>query len=425
MLMITICYWRPRPIHNYLVQIENSSYDDQIKTYYKPLSKNQPIVIVDIDDRSIKEVGSWPWNRKIFAKLVEKLNEKKIKALVFDALFSDISENPIDTILNNNYSEELKKQLIPLRNDLDFDDKFVKKLNPNNTCLAFVLTDYENELGKLPPPILTLDSALIDDYSFLKAKGYISNFDSLQSATNHAGFVNTTLDQDGILRFSPLVYRYGLDVFASLGLKAAQLYLSEPSAAIILNKTKDKIIPKLIQIGDRKIPVDSWGRILVPFRGPPFSFPYISAVDVLNDKVSLDQLQDKLVFIGSTAVSTGDFKTVAISSFMPGVEVHAAIASGIIDNYLPNRPIWGKNVAVITLTLIGLITIYVFQFLNEWKKFLFSLGVIFILAILNRVIWYVYGVSTAFFFSIPTVAFLFQIDFSIELLGYKPNKKNE
>jgi adenylate cyclase len=119
----------------------------------------------------------------------------------------------------------------------------------------------------------------------MSAKGYISNFEDLQKIAPYTGFVNTTIDKDGVLRSTPLVYRFGLDVFGSLALRAAQLFLSESKPILIFTKTQDKIIPRSIILGKRKIPLDAWGRIIIPFRGPPYTFPYISAIDVIKGNV--------------------------------------------------------------------------------------------------------------------------------------------
>jgi adenylate cyclase len=101
--MCVITYWRPTIIENYLLNVENQSYDTQIKSYYKKLQANQPIVIEDINDKSIKEIGSWPPDRNTFSKLMTNLHKFGAKTVALYVLFSEKSINPVDLILNSEF----------------------------------------------------------------------------------------------------------------------------------------------------------------------------------------------------------------------------------------------------------------------------------------------------------------------------------
>jgi hypothetical protein len=60
-------------------------------------------VIEDIDDKSIKEIGSWPPDRNTFSKLMTNLHKFGAKTVALDVLFSEKSINPVDLILNSEF----------------------------------------------------------------------------------------------------------------------------------------------------------------------------------------------------------------------------------------------------------------------------------------------------------------------------------
>ncbi len=163
-------------------------------------------------------------------------------------------------------------------------------------------------------------------------------------------------------------------------------------------------------MGERSIPTDPWGRILIPFRGDPGSFPSISATDLLQGKVAAELVRGKLIFIGLTATASSDLVATAISPVFPGVEVQASIASGIIDGYLPHKPNWGRGMAVLLVLILGLGAAILYPRISRMAAFVSSALIIGALHFINQWLWTHHSMVLSFFFPMPTLITLFILD---------------
>jgi adenylate cyclase len=179
-------------------------------------------------------------------------------------------------------------------------------------------------------------------------------------------------------------------------------------------------------LGNTLIPTDPWGRILIPFRGRPYSFPYLSASDLLNGKIEEEQVRDKLIFIGLSATAASDLVATAISPVFPGVEVQASIASGIIDHYLPHKPNWGRGAAIALVLILGIGAAITFPYISKVVAFLGSALIILILEGVNYWVWTRHQIVLAFFFPMPTLVTLFILDLiSAYIADIREKKKNQ
>ena len=105
--------------------------------------------------------------------------------------------------------------------------------------------------------------------------------------------------------------------------------------------------------GVLNIPVDDEVATYVPYRGEQGSFTYVSIVDVLHDRIELSQLKDQVVLIGTTATGLMDMRATPVGEIYPGVEIHANLISGILNQNLKARPGYMLGAEVVWLLLIG------------------------------------------------------------------------
>ncbi|MDZ7787972.1 MAG: adenylate/guanylate cyclase domain-containing protein [Halofilum sp. (in: g-proteobacteria)] len=104
----------------------------------------------------------------------------------------------------------------------------------------------------------------------------------------------------------------------------------------------------------REIPVDEQGAVLVPYRGPQHSFPYVSAADILDGTADPSILEDRIVLVGATAAGLLDLRSTPVQNVYPGVEVHANIVSGILDGRIKRRPAYLLGYEFIVLAVLGI-----------------------------------------------------------------------
>lgn len=401
-----ILYFQPPFFRSWIIQLESDTYDRQLRRFHRPLSKDPSVAIVAIDDRSMAEMGRWPWNRENLAKIALELKQLGASVIAFDMVFSEPQPNPVLEVMAKNPNLNLEA----LAAQFDADSKFAEALKSSPSMLGFLFTRDGKEVNSLPAPLAS------SELPIPSLSGYIGN---LPVFPNQGGFLNTTVDSDGILRFSPLLLRHGINVYPALALIAAKEYLKTPFTGIA---SENQVIES-IGLGDRTIHTDPWGRILIPFRGRPFSFPHLSAIDVLQGKINPKDVQGKLVFVGLTATAASDLLSTAISPAFPGVEVQATIASGIIDNYLPHKPIWGRGLAVLLVLILGIIAAFTFPFIGHLASFIASLIILGLLEVVNYWAWSRYGLVLSFFFPLPTLATIFILEVISTIVSDMRHKK--
>ena len=355
LLFAAYIYFFPHPKGSLIDFLENGAYDFQLKNLYRPVTKDLPVLIVDVDDESLLSEGRWPWPRNKLADLVTKLFDQGAAVVGFDMVFPEREENRVDTVTKElNLSEPVRDELNKQKELFDFDSLFAKSLQKGNSILGFVFKNEGISTGALPPPLLKINPETAEQLYVSDMKVYLANIEILQSAAKRGAFINASPDPDGVHRYAPLVLRHGNEIFPGLALEAVKQFLEYKDAHLVLEKYGDAQVLEGIRLENRVIPTNPYGRILIPYRGPPFSIPYVSAKDVLNATAEKSAFANKLIFIGSSATATGDLVVSPMAPSFVGVEVHATIASGIIENYLPWIPPWNKGISVLLVLILGL-----------------------------------------------------------------------
>ncbi len=338
--------------------LQNVSYDVMLRKFYVPLSKNSPVVILDIDDESIEREGRWPWSRARMESVVTELYRLGAKGIALDIVFSESEPNLAAVVVERLKTIPSGASAIPelesVESQFDDDSRFGEALGKGDAILGFAMQKRGSEIGKLPTPLLQLSPELQKELLIPIRQSYIANIAVLQQNAKGEGFVNARSDLDGVVRFSPMLYRRGDFLYPSLSLAALKLFLPEaPIDLIVVDYGKQKVLEG-IQFGSRAIPLNPWGEILVPFRGPPYSLPYFSATRLLRGAIPKEHIDGKLVFVGSSATFMGDLVSSAIAPVFPGIEIHAQIAASILDGYMPYKPGWINGAIVAELLLVGL-----------------------------------------------------------------------
>lgn len=404
-----LIYVEPYPIANWIATIENLSYDFQVQKVHKSVPKDTPILIVEIDDQSLQAVGRWPWPRNTTAKLVSNLFKNGAAVVALDMTFPEPEDNIAQEIIDETGKERptLASELETVKGAFDYDLIFSKSLQQGQSLLGTVFLEKSEKTGVLSPPLLHLSTQMAEQLNIPDKKGYLANIELLAKGAQGQGFLNATPDLEGILRFTPLLLRYGLDVYGSLALEAALRYLHQGNLQLLTAQYKDSIVLEGVRLGDLQIPTDATGRVLIPFRGPPYSFPYVSAIDVIRNSTEPKVFKDKLVFIGCTAAAIGDIKPAAISPVFPGVEVQATIAAGIVDHYFPFKPTWGKGVSVILVALLGSLCALAFPFLGIGLASVFAIALPIALIVADYWLWSSLGMVLSIVFPIGAILLLF------------------
>jgi len=192
-----------------------------------------------------------------------------------------------------------------------------------------------------------------------EAVGYGGNLEILQTSAPSGGyFDNPYVDADGVFRRVPLVQAYQGYLFASLALATAQAHLRANGIELAIETEgtrgdREYFALETINLKNHRIPVDANGAVFVPYRGRQGSFPYIPAHEVLNLKTNPLALKNKIVLIGTSAPGLLDLRSTPVQNIYPGVEVHANIISGILDDRIKHKPAWTVGYEFVLLVVIA------------------------------------------------------------------------
>ncbi len=345
-------------------RMENLVYDLRLNLTMPDTTDNR-IAILDIDERSLEQVGQWPWGRNTMARLVEQVfGHYQAEILAFDVLFAEPDQSSGLHVLDRLADGELKSDrryrqaLSSIRSELEYDQLFANSIRGRKVVLGYVY-QHENpvRVNALPEPAVDLSQSELTRVPFVRAVGYTGNLERFQHETPFAGFFNNSLvDSDGVFRRVPLVVRIDDQLYESLSLATARAVLGSPPVELVINSTRsqagDELGLEWLRIDRAQIPVDERGAALVPYRGFQGSFPYVSAVDVLQGRVSKASLAGKIVFVGTTAPGLLDLRTAPFQSSYAGVEIHANLVSGILDGRIKHRPAYTTAIEILML-LVG------------------------------------------------------------------------
>ena len=335
------------------------------------------IVILDIDEKSLKErdqggEGRWPWPRDRLALMVDKLFDKyQIEVLGFDIVFAERDETSGLRVLDRLADKDLKavpqfqSALTTLRPQLDYDAIFASTLRNRKVVLGYTFNQENTKKGLLPAPVFTeADLGGRKIYSDPRP-GVSANIEILQKNAASGGHFNPDNDSDGVLRKVPLVIPYEGKYYEALSLAMVRSYLGMPPVKWeFADYAGGGAEIEEISVGGLKIPVDNRVRALIPYRGPRDSFKYISISDVLNDRVDVAELRGKLVLVGTSAPGLLDLRVTPVDAVYPGVEAHANLVAGMLDERLKRDPAYADGAQLMVVILLGLVLAVLLPFLS-------------------------------------------------------------
>lgn len=386
-----------------LQRLDDIIYDARLRATM-PQTLDERIVIVDIDEKSLAEVGRWPWGRHKIASLVEELLERqKVALLGFDVVFAEADESSGLKQLKQIAQNELRDQpgfaerLNQVQASLDYDAVLARSIENRPVVMGYYFTsDRDGRVsGVLPSPVMGADDLKGHPIKFTSWNGYGANIAALAKAAPTGGFFNAITDGDGVVRSIPLLAEYQGQYYESLSLAMFRALVGLPK--VEPGFPKEKFLSRnyhglesiLLKEGGKAlaIPVDERVATLIPFRGKGGvrggSFRYISAADLLAKRVEPGTLKGKIVLLGTTTPGLLDLRVTPVGETYPGVETHANVLSGFLDGNVFVKPDYAIGYEVLILVLSGLTLAFVLPALSAPKAVATSFLVIAALVGLN------------------------------------------
>ncbi|MBR0716736.1 CHASE2 domain-containing protein [Bradyrhizobium liaoningense] len=314
--------------------------------------KLRPVTIVDIDEKSLKALGQWPWSRTKVADLIANLTRMGAAAIGFDVVFSEPDRlNPdvaADTFRSLDEATREKLKALPSN-----DQVFAQAIKQSRVVLGESGVPLLNaELDKKLPQtgLATLGE---DPHPFLfNFPGLLRNVPVIEAAASGRGLFTIVPERDGIVRRVPVVMQAQGIIMPSLTFEMLRVITGTDT--IFIKADKGGI--QSVGVKGFQIPTDKNGQLWVHFAHQDPSI-YVSAVDVIEGRASADMFSRKLVLIGTSAVGMNDIKTTPVERAMPGVEVHAQVLESALTGAMIAQPNYGIALEFFAAIIMGILVI--------------------------------------------------------------------
>lgn len=307
-------------------------YDTRLKL--QPARANGRVIIVDIDERSLKAQGRWPWSRQTIARLVDTVaRDGGARAMAFDMVFAEPQAEQDPTLM--------------------------KALTGVPVVLGYY---FSSELGAvssglLPEPVWPAVVLADRRIAVTSWNGYGAPVVPLARAARSAGFFNPMVDRDGVVRSLPLLAEYRGRLYESLAVATLRTYFGNAPLAL----RADGLHADSLGFGPSgelaRIPISEGTTALVPFQGrggaAASRFRYVSATDVLDGRVEPRIFRDRIVLVGTSAPGLTDLRATPVSEVYPGVEVHASLIAGALEGTIRTRPVDARLLSAVSVGVVG------------------------------------------------------------------------
>ena len=338
----------------------------------EPQVNESHVVVVDIDEKSLKALGQWPWPRVFVANLIDKIDAAHPASIALDVIFPEkdrTSPSSIASFYHNYFHIDTPLEAIPpeLR---DNDKILASALHKSNTVVSLYLSNERllNQECNIKTIEVEKASYELEHYNYV-----LCNTPQLQSQAKYSGFINVKVDDDGVLRRVPLFVKYKEEVVPTLSL--ATLLNIDKS----INITKDKEV----QLFNHTLKTDEKSQVLLHFYKSEF-YKKVSAIDIMQGRYS-ELLTGKIVLVGSSATALHDQVIVTGGEKVIGVKVHMTMIDNILNNELLAQPQSYRYINI----LISLILSYLLFFLLIKKRnfliILLFIGTFFITTLMSYI----------------------------------------
>jgi adenylate cyclase len=353
----------------FIDQLDNIIYDARLRLTM-PRKGDPRIVILDIDEKSLGQIGRWPWSRNVMALLTDKLFDKyHVQLLGFDVIwaerdvssgidvFDDFAKGELKS--NDGYQTTYRRR----RPGLDYDALFAASLKGRPVVLGYYFSGERGAVkaNAIPPPVLPAGTFPAKSVRFARWHGYTGNLPAFAANAASAGHFNPLVDDDGVVRRVPMLLEFEGAYYEPLSIAMVRTLLAletgtKPDVEPVFSESAGSYSGvEWLKVGPYAIPVDEEAAALVPYQGPKGTLRYVSLSDVLAERVPPERLEGKIALLGTTAPGLQDLRSTPVGSVYPGVEVHANMISSILSGNTKQKPAYTRGAEVILVLLGGVV----------------------------------------------------------------------
>ena len=349
---------------------------DQYNRWQPRLEEGSPVVFVDIDEDSLKQIGQFPWPRQVFADLVTRMADAGAATITFDILFAEkdrTEPNEILPVWDALQNGENAAEWRALRENLadiivSPDIAFARAIGTAPVVLATMMNDAAKTL---PDPKAGI-AVRAQDTQWHEADALdrlpttlfaIENRPVIAEAGYGLGAMNALIDRDGIIRRAALLFRAGPHIYPSLSLES--LRVAQRAGSIVLKASDVRGEGQYasgfglsrMKVGGLIVPIEPDGTIRMYYTGRE-NVARLGVGEILQPDFDASLLEGKIAIIGTSAAGLKDIRATPLDPATPGAEVHAQVVQQLISGSYLKRPVWLQSLEALATLLTGLIAIF-------------------------------------------------------------------
>jgi adenylate cyclase len=323
---------------------------------------NLPVRIVDIDEKSLSIYGQWPWPRTIVRDLLLGLTSKGAAVVAFDVLFAEPDRTSVESIVKQLPADQANAITAALAGQPSNDELFAAALKDTPSVLSVALGEGGSDTVEAKAGFA---SAGDDPRPFLLSfNGATRNLPELENAARGIGAFNWLADRDQIVRRVALMFRLGeifVPALSTEALRVAQgatTYLLKASNASGETAFGQSTGLNHIRIGDVEVPTDGAGGIYLKFRHFDKA-AYIPAWKVLAGEVPEEDIESRIMLVGTSAPGLLDLRATPVDAAVPGIDIHAQVIETLLTGRFLERPDYALAMEELIILAFGLMLAFV------------------------------------------------------------------
>ena len=373
--------------YDILQPLEYKVYDSMARLRQRKAGTK--VVVLAIDDKSIQQLGSWPWPRSYIAEMVQLLSSHGSHTMGIALLYPTRELNPTlaeldnirDLLINKSSkagrksSSKINRVLTEAGRRLDHDARLISAVRSARNVILPLRFSLNGSKTNPPQPLtnwLILNSMDMTEITPSKKplpttlgqlRGMFNNhriestritepYHELSTKAGALGHINLMRESDGIVRNLPLLITYQQRDFVSFALQVARKYSGGRLKEI--KSIKDGLL-----LNHLRIPTATSHRMLIDYSGQKVNIQQISFVDVINGQVDLNTFRQKVVLLGVTAEGLTQHYSTPLQTNVSSLEIEAVAVENLINGQYISRPSWVFYLEILALLYFGFFLLFV------------------------------------------------------------------
>ena len=348
--VLTALLWLQPPF----IQRQQYQWFDASQRLVPRVVKSLPATVVEVDQKSLVALGQWPWPRTVLGQLIREVQRAKPLAIGLDILMSETDRSSPEHWLENmpTHDADLAQALQALPSH---DAELARAMTGARVVLGMAGTPEPTGMLVFATPILVDGSSALDAVR-IHAKvphypGALANLQVFERAAAGHGMLSVE-PEEGVVRRIPMVSSIEGTLVPSFALEMLRVALGVPTLRL---RAQDGDIVSLAA-GGYVMPTEADGAVRLHY-SPRDPRRFVSAIDVLQGRIDVEQLAGKLVLVGMTGITSVDYQDTPLGDRMPGVEVHAQVLENLYEGAQIMRPRWARGLEIALFVGLGLMLI--------------------------------------------------------------------